>query len=88
MTRSANVSGRRGLAASWLISLSDIDALDGGCDHSFMAGGKGSVLAARMNEGTQKHRARARANVRTNMLREARALQRGMLERMATDNIV
>ena len=44
LTRSASVSGRRGLAASLYISSSEIVAFVGGCDHSLISGGNGCAV--------------------------------------------
>ena len=38
--RSARVSGRLGICASLLISTSETEAVDGGCDQYSMSGGK------------------------------------------------
>ena len=48
LTRSARVKGLRGHEASLLISFSDVDALDGGCDHSLIAGEKAPDAWARL----------------------------------------
>lgn len=47
LTRSARVKGRLGFDAKRLTSLSEIEALEGGCDHWLVDGGSDAVLVLR-----------------------------------------
>ena len=66
-TRSAKVNGRRGLSANLLMSLSEIWALEGGCDHVCILGGNVSVVVLRPRLQGFERIARARRAASTRM---------------------